>query len=166
MLNVELVGPGFDAGDLNRGLISPLESHRFLMDESGRMRSIGSSKVDATTYSTMKSLRIRKVALKYIMKKRLFRIDDIGDREARITLESSGNGTSFQMRHLLSDEDYVSAPEVFLRNLSRYAMVVGSRADSRIANENMIAFFVSQILNGHLNVIWDIVNPHRKYALN
>ena len=37
-MDLEIVGPGFDASDLNRGYLSPLESHRYILDLGGSAR--------------------------------------------------------------------------------------------------------------------------------
>jgi len=166
MLSIEVVGPGFDAGDLNRGFISPLESYRFLLDDSGRTRFIGSSQLDAESYSVMKSLRIRKIALKYILKKRLFNLNELDENQAIATLRSSPRTAQIQFRHLLSDEGYVKAPRKFLAELERFASVMHRDANSRVAGEKMLAFSASQIDNSETTVVWDIVYPQRKYALN
>lgn len=165
ILQIEVVGPGFDASDLNRGMISPLESHRFAMDEKGRTRRLESTRVERGAYPFMKSLRIRKIALKFILMEHSFNVENIGDDEARALLRADSRAHKKQIRHLLSEEDYVVAPASFLSQLTGFARTISTLMNLRALGENMVAFSASQIDDGAKTVVWDLILPRRKYAL-
>jgi hypothetical protein len=166
MLHIEVVGPGFDASDLNRGTISPLEGHRFMLDAHGRGRRLGSTKVDAHAYETAKALRLRKIALKYIQRRRSFSLDDISDLDARRVVEAHPSVVKPQIRALLEGRQYVGAPASFLSEMIRFAATIGTATDFAVLGEGLVAFSASQIDNGRKTVVWDMVLPRRKYALS
>lgn len=164
-LQIEIVGPGFDASDINRGIISPLESRRLRMDADGKARYLSKNTIDKDAYRLAKSLRIRKIALKFILKRRSFNLEEIDETDARRLLESDLRSSKPQLRHLLSDETYAPAPSSFLNRVTRFARIIKTSLNLRREGETMAAFSTSVVENGARTVVWDIVLPKRKYAL-
>jgi hypothetical protein len=165
VMQLEIVGPGFDASDLNRGFISPFESHRYILDAAGCSRKISSSYVHGQAYATAKSLRLRKIALKFIVRRRFIKVDEISLEDA-ISLIREGQLTSRrQIQQLLGNVNYVAAPPAFIRKITEFGGRVAALLNDPGYCENLIAFSASQIENGQRTVVWDIVSPRRKYGL-
>lgn len=165
MLQIEIVGPGFDASDINRGTISPLESHQFTMSADGSSRHLSSSMIENDEYASAKSLRIRKIALKFLLRRRFFKLDDIDDAEARRILKADPRSNKPQIRHLLGVEHYAPAPASFVSRITRFSRTIRTSLDLRREGETMAAFSSSTVENGARTVVWDIVLPKRKYSL-
>ncbi|MEA2841588.1 MAG: hypothetical protein QOF41_2918 [Methylobacteriaceae bacterium] len=162
---LDVVGSGFDASDLNRGFISPSESHGYSLPPETPPRKRSSAFIDDDTYAEFKSLRLRKIALKHVLRRRIFKTDDISTTEATSLVASDEIASKPQVRHLLSEEPYTRSPESFLAQIAGYALKAASLLDLPRLGESLLAFSVSQIDNGEHTVIWDIVLPRRKYGL-
>lgn len=164
LLQIEIVGPGFDASDINRGMVSPLESYQFQIGPQGLAREVAHAVADSAAYSLAKSLRIRKVALKFIERRRFFRVDDLAEGAARQMVELDTRSSKPQLRHLLSDEDYRPAPRSFVNRLVQFAYAIHRSVDIMHEGERTSAFSASIVENGARTVVWDIIRPKRKYA--
>jgi hypothetical protein len=162
---LDVVGPGFDASDLNRGFVSPSETHGYSLGSHSPPRKRNSAFIDDETYAEFKSLRIRKIALKYVLRRRMFKADDISATESTSLITSDEIASKPQIRHLLSEEPYIRSPESFLAQVVGYALKAASVLDLPRLGESLLAFSASQINNGESTVVWDIVLPRRKYGL-
>jgi len=160
----EIVGPGFDASDLNRGNVSPMEWHHFQLNADGDARLVRSEVASNTDYARAKAVRIRKVALKYVLNRRTFDVDDIDDATARTVLANHACWAKPQVRRLLDESSYEQAPARFIEQVREFVSVVSSLVVER-AGASLLAFSASQVGNGRETVVWDIVRPLRKYDL-
>ncbi len=161
---VELVGPGFDASDLNRGFINPQERHRYLLSPGERPQAIDSEFVDFSAYQEMKQLRLRKIALKYLSRHHFISVDSIDLATAKRQAIESSWAASQQVAHLLDSAPYVPAPPSFIRRLLNFVEIILAGLDLR--SGLIAAFAASQIDNGMRDVVWDIVLADRKYSLS
>ncbi len=160
----EIVGPGFDASDINRGNVSPMEWHRFRLDANGDARLVRSEVTSDADYARAKAVRVRKVALKYVLNRRIFDVNDVDDATARMMIADHACSAKPQVRGLLDGSSYEQAPARFLERVRGFISVVSSLIGER-AGASLLAFSASQVGNGRETVVWDIVHPLQKYAL-
>ncbi len=158
---LELVGPGFDASDVNRGYITPQEVYQFLLDDEGGARKVSHAVTDDLAYAQAKRLRLRKLALKFVLGRKYLENPEELDIDAAADLVIEKLLPKYPIvSQLLSEEGYAPAPASFVRRLCRYAQRVGAFEAPR---RRFLALSASEVFHGARDAVWDIVYPDRKY---
>jgi hypothetical protein len=160
---LELVGPGFDASDLNRGYITPQEVYQFLLDGESHTRKISHTVTNGMAYRQAKRLRLRKLALKFVLRRKYLE-EESEDLDPAATADLVVDKLLPKypiVSHLLGEQGYARAPASFVRRLCRYAETVATFEAPR---RRFLALSASEVFHGKRDAVWDIVFPERKFA--
>jgi hypothetical protein len=169
---LEIVGPGFDASDLQRGHISPHETMEIEMGRMTRERSKRIGKfgirshwqIDAKSYQESVRRRYLKIHDKILMHRKTIpeANEPIDENLVRLTREIL---KSQSCTNLIEHEDaYAEIPkECLLNALNHLARI--PKIDSEIFTVTYPCVAASSYVNsGSRYVIWDIVIPSLKYS--
>lgn len=162
---LEIVGPGFDVTDLNRGEISPHE-RIFLevKDDHVTEHILNREIVDRFRYSDTVKARMRKIAKDAIAKQWIE-----GKDYSKSELETIGRKYLESLERMLlleSDKQYDPLPAPYLKRLLSYIRDL----PWQLPTLGMERFYVisSSVIGPKAAsrfVFWDIVRPSRKYQL-
>ena len=163
-VHAEIMGPGFDASDLQRGYLSPHEAFSITLSAEGEVSEQQRvSVVDEATYQESKQLRIRKVRQKFQesptpeLARRIY---------ADLELPSKLDEHLVSLRSpLAKGEPYVPITQALVTN--SVDNIVNSKVIGLFQEETgagfPLNFSTSFIDNGQRQVYWDIVSPKLKF---
>lgn len=158
---VEIVGPGFDVSDLNRGNVAPHEVWQFTLNDDGNLhRGKRLHLVDHESYIASVDHRLHKIG------RELVRLQQIPEREvleqgyqhaARAWLESK------DYSRLLRADRYEPTPDPVILQLRRDTRGLGLLLP---IGRSKSACLPSSVIPGTESLLtyWDIVDPAKKYA--
>jgi hypothetical protein len=161
---VEVLGPGFDASDLQRGDLSPHEAFSISLSPSGAIREIRRvHRVDQPEYETSKQVRWQKIRRK---------LEQSPTPKLARAIRSDLKLPERLERHLetlrsplLEAQQYVPISEILITNT--ISAIVDSGIIDLFSSSTGIGFplnfSTSLIDRGRRQVYWDIVSPALKF---
>lgn len=167
---LEIVGPGFDASDLQRGHLSPHETIeiKFLRRPYGRSLSkaaeiVARRHIDIREYQTSVRNRLAKIYRKFVlgdktMTSRDVVLDDISEKSTRKFLIEKG-----KTRLLDREQKYVPIPDAKLDAVLSFLTLLPSRVAKHFPLEYPFVVAASFVGKRDKLVFWDIVIPSLKF---
>lgn len=165
-VTLEIVGPGFDVSDLNRGDISPHETIKLgVFNEQVTNKILERAIVDDSTYKHSISLRLEKLG-KDLVVRNMININGELNTEAYVQIASQYlNNNNHNL--LLLNPSYQKLPMNLMRKITCFIKDLSWELPFSISTRE---FVISTSILGSVDkprfIFWDIVDPSQKYHIN
>ena len=163
---LEIVGPGFDVSDINRGDISPHERIQLCVQDgelTGRV--LNRVTIDQTKYKETVALRLEKIG-KGLLSKRGDNLDHWTPSQLQSIAEKHLRSTGFTLL-LDSRNSYRPFPKPYLQDLVSLARDIPWKISATTKEiECVIACSVVGTWDDYHFIFWDIVYPTKKYNVS
>lgn len=161
---VEVVGPGFDASDLQRGDLTPHETFSIYLSPKGEIKDLKLvSRIDQNTYEESVKLRIDKIRIKLDSSP----LPEVA-RKIRENLKIPEDLNAYLRTidsPLCKSRSYQPVPEKLLRD--SVAKIIDSQVIKLYLSSTgarfPLVFSTSMVNRGSKQVFWDIVSPALKF---
>ena len=158
-LYLEVVGPGFDVSDLNRGQVTPHE--RVLLQRSAECRVLERSTIAPSDYRASVNARLAKigelVAARQAMDRSLMTHDELVEIGKHFL---SANGYGLLLKH---SEKYDPIPPEYLKRILYFAHDLPQKMSQMKLDTKLFVLSSTFFERSEELVFWDIAWPEKKY---